>query len=100
MNNSRETFSRRLLSGATTVYCGDHAYFGPNSMGRGAPTAGCKKCWLTWFLRSLATTPVEQIPEKVEHLKETIHKMIELQSLGRWDFEPYAHPEVHIEAGE
>lgn len=97
LTDQQEGLAKRLLSGATSLYCGDHAYFGPGAEGRGAPTPGCKKCWMVWYVRQLATVPLAEIPERVERLYESVRNMAQLADAGQFDFEPMAHPDIQIE---
>lgn len=94
----KKQFLENLTSGKITVHCADHFYFGPGADNEGAPTSGCKKCWLVWWLHHFSTTQREQLAEKVEEAYQAVRRSVELVEKGEFDLELLRHPNIQIEA--
>jgi hypothetical protein len=60
------------------------------------PAKGCKRCWFLFYAHLIAVTPAEERAQKLEELKETVHKLAELEDQGKLDFIPFTHPEIKI----
>jgi hypothetical protein len=96
-DQEKAQFCEDLLSGKIHVYCGLHAYFGPNAQGEGAPVQGCPQCWKVWWLKHFSTTPREKLAEEIEKTYEAMVNTVNFVEHGNFDFRPYLHPDVKIE---
>jgi hypothetical protein len=72
--------------------CVIHGYYGQPIPG---PTERCKNCAEVYLKLILALTPGDY-QENLDKLEALIHGIVELEQEGKFDYVPYAHPEVTI----
>ena len=71
----------------TTVACERHMY-----MGAGEPTRGCADCWFVYYMHLLAKTPPHMRQQRLVELQGIVHRAAELDSKGKFDFQPFPYP--------
>jgi len=74
------------------LLCAKHLY-----AGKGPPTCpDCPDCWTVFYIHLLAETPPFLREQRLAELEEIVHHAIELEDKGRWDFKPFAHPQIEV----
>lgn len=88
--------------------CPLHSYFGPEtgkSAGialvrkTGKMDAACKTCWMVYYTCALSMVPPSERAQRLEEMTEVVRDCNQAVEQGKWDYEPLARPEVHIEKG-
>lgn len=74
------------------VRCEDHNYY---YNGRPPLVSGCPECWNVYYFCQVAQS--KDIRESVDQLESAVRHTKELVESGKWDFKPYARPQVQIE---
>ena len=77
------------------VFCSKHMYGG----GDKPPTRGCSDCWRVYYIIALASVPPHLRDEELAKLEALVHHMCEEADAGKFDFVPFARPEISIERG-
>lgn len=72
--------------------CAVHGYYGQPIPG---PREGCKNCAEVYLKLILALTPGDY-KENFDKLEALIHGIVELEQEGKFDYKPYAHPQIEI----
>lgn len=72
--------------------CALHGYYGQPST---PPREGCKNCAEVYLRLILALTPGDY-QENLDKLEALIHGIVELEQEGKFDYKPYAHPQIEI----
>jgi hypothetical protein len=57
-------------------------------------THGCPECWRCYNYSDYAITPPSMRAQRLEEYSEVIHKMVEAEDKGKWDFYPEERPEI------
>jgi len=83
----------KVASGETPLYCAKHFYT-PSRVSN--PTKGCSDCWRVFYWTLYAKTPPDDREDFVEGMDMVVHKMLEHERTGTWDFKP----ELNIESIE
>jgi hypothetical protein len=87
---------QEAMSDQATVYCGDHFYFGP-ARNKVAPTSGCKKCWMVFYLHHFKSVPPDKREAEMDELKQILMHVTESVENGTFDFRPFRRAEIKIE---
>lgn len=99
--NKLDRILDELKSGSVYLTCSKHLYVarrgGPHADGGILPPQpnGCKDCWKAYFIAQHCLVDPDLRYENLLELEEVIHKCVELQNKGQWDFVPQ-RPEIKI----
>lgn len=64
---------------------------------RSLPTAGCRDCWLGYYVRWLAKVPRERWAEELTKLNAVVRNMADAEDKGQFDFQPFSHARIKTE---
>jgi hypothetical protein len=92
------------------ICCALHQYYGPyardnNFNGarvvpirfREHPALGCAQCIKVYYIYDVLSVPPSQRAQRLEELEEVLHKLIEKEEQGTFDFTAYRHPVIEYD---
>lgn len=92
-----EMVAEAMDSQRVKFFCPEHFYSGPvKGKPEFKPGLDCANCWKIFYFYEFATTPPDERRQKLDEIDEVLHKMTEMVTAGKWDFEPYSHAQVEI----
>ena len=91
----RDYVEQALDPNKVVLVCSRHRYAGGDPSQR--PTPGCYECNYVWLTYHFAKIPPHQRAEKLEEMTRAIVDACALEDRGKFDFQPFEHPQVKIE---
>jgi hypothetical protein len=79
------------------VCCATHQYYGPTKLVKSHPATGCKQCWMVYFLHDLASVPPSERAQRFDEIEEVVRNLNQMVESGKWDYKPFARPDIKIE---